>query len=69
MGSMIVAIVFIAIFIVFMLSVFAPMHSQKKFWVIIRKIRHIMDLTSYYFYLTCAILSCIVALWYFINKI
>lgn len=31
------------------------MHSRKKFWLVIRKIRDIMDFGSYWFYNLCAI--------------
>lgn len=55
MGAIIIAIVFIIIFILFLLSVFGPMHSRKKFWLVIRKIRDIMDFGSYWFYNLCAI--------------
>lgn len=55
MGETILAIIFAIIFILFLLSVFGPMHSQKKFWIAIRKIRSIMDAGSYWFYNLCAI--------------
>lgn len=55
MGAIIAAIVFFTILILFLLSAFGPMHSQKKFWVTIRRIRHVMDVGSYWFYNLCAI--------------
>ena len=47
--------IFAVILILFLLSVFGPMHSQKKFWIVIHKIRSIMDFGSYWFYNLCAI--------------
>ena len=55
MGATITAIVFVIIFILFLLSVFGPMHSQKRFWVVIRRIRNIMDIGSYWFFNLCGI--------------
>ncbi len=57
MGAKIVAGILIIVFIFFLLSVFGPMHSQKKFWVVIRKIRKGMDFGSYWFYNICAIVT------------
>lgn len=48
MGTKIVVTLFIIICILFLLSVFAPMHSEKKFWVVIHRIRDVMDLISYW---------------------
>lgn len=45
----------ILIYTLFMLSVVAPMHSEKRFWKVIRKIRAGMDFASYWFYNLCAI--------------
>lgn len=56
MVSRIAAIVLIIILILFFLSVFGPMHSQKKFWITIQKIRSIMDTGSYWIFNFCAIL-------------
>lgn len=59
MVSKIAASAFIIIFILFLLSVFVsvfgPMNSRKKFWIVIRKIRYVMDICSYWFYNLCAI--------------
>lgn len=55
MGTKIFIAVAIIIFALFFLSVFAPMHSQKKFWTAIYKIRNIMDFFSYWFFNLCAI--------------
>lgn len=57
MGGKILAAVIVTVFVLFFLSVFAPMHSEKKFWVTIRKIRSGMDLSVYWFFNLCAILS------------
>lgn len=55
MGTKIAVTVIIIIYILFFLSVFAPMHSKKKFWLTIYKIRNIMDIISYWFFNLCAI--------------
>lgn len=45
----------IIVYILFLLSVFGPLHSEKKFWIVIQKIRGIMDVGSYWFYNLCVI--------------
>lgn len=45
----------IIVYILFLLSVFGPLHSEKKFWIVIQKIRGIMDVGSYWFYNICVI--------------
>lgn len=55
MVTIIIVTLFIIIFILFLLSALGPMHSQKKFWIVIRKIRSVMDFGSYWFYNLCAI--------------
>lgn len=55
MGFKIFCAVMIIILILFFLSVFGPGNSQKKFWVVIRKIREAMDITSYWFFNICGI--------------
>lgn len=49
-----IAAVFI-IYVLFLLSVIAPVRSQKRFWKAIYKIRAVMDLTSYWFFNLCGI--------------
>lgn len=63
MGAIIVAVILVIIFILFLLSVFGPMHSQKKFWIVIRKIRGIMDISSYWFFNLCGIATIIYIVW------
>ena len=55
MGAKITAFIFSVILVLFLLSVFGPMHSKKKFWITIYKIRSIMDFVSYWFFNLCAI--------------
>ena len=50
-------VVFGVILVLFFLSVFAPMQSQRKFWIVIHKIRAVMDLAAYWFFNVCAVLS------------
>lgn len=54
-GAAITAAIFIIVFIFFLLSVFGPMHSQKKFWIVVRRIRGVMDFGCYWFYNLCGI--------------
>lgn len=55
--------VFIIILVLFFLSVFAPMQSERKFWLGIHKIRKGMDWCSYWFINLCAIVSVLYLLW------
>lgn len=55
MAAKVIAAVFLVVFTIFLLSVFGPMHSQKKFWLAIRRLRDIMDFGSYWFYNLCGI--------------
>lgn len=57
MGIKIAAIVFGIIFLLFLLSVFAPMQSKRKFWIMIHKFRAGMDFAVYWFFNVCAILA------------
>lgn len=53
MGTKIAVIIFIIILVLFFLSIFAPLKSEKKFWIIIHKIRAVMDMISYWFINIC----------------
>ena len=57
MGEKIAAAVFGLVFILFLLSVFAPMQSQRKFWRMIHKFRAGLDFVVYWFFNLCAISS------------
>ena len=57
MGIKIAAVVFGIVFVLFMLSVFAPMQSHKKFWIIIHRFRAVLDQVVYWFFNVCAVLS------------
>lgn len=61
MTAKIAAVVFGSIFILFLLSVIAPMESQGRFWRMIHKFRAGMDLAVYWFFNVCAILSILYA--------
>lgn len=50
MVTKLVIIFLVAVFVLFFLSVISPMNSTKKFWILIRKIRKVMDITSYWFF-------------------
>ena len=50
-------------YILFFLSVMAPMKSERKFWRVIHKIREGMDLTVYCFFYICAILTILYVVW------
>lgn len=63
MGLIILAVVFGIIFILFLLSVFGPMHSHKRFWIAIRKIRGVMDIGSYWFFNMCGIATILYIVW------
>lgn len=55
MATKIFIIVCFIILILFFMSVFGPMHSEKKFWKAIYKIREGMDFASYWFFNICGI--------------
>lgn len=58
------AIVVILVFLVFfLLSVFAPMQSPRRFWRVIHKIRAGMDFFAYWFINICALLIIATSLW------
>lgn len=64
-----IAAMLIIIYILFILSVIAPMHSRKKFWVAIYKIRAVMDFVSYWFFNLCAIAAVLCILWLAISRL
>lgn len=63
MALKIVAVLFGIIFILFLLSVIAPMQSQRKFWLMIHKFRAGLDCVVYWFFNVCAVLSILYAIW------
>lgn len=67
MISKIAAGILITVFILFFLSVIAPMHSEKKFWVLIRRIRKFMDIGSFWFYILSAAVT-VLFIAYFVVK-
>lgn len=69
MGTKVFVTVLVIIHILFFLSVFAPMHSQKKFWVVIHKIRAGMDVISYWFFNLCGIATILFILWMIVKGI
>lgn len=50
MISRIIVTIFAVLFIVFLLSVFGPKKSARKFWLIIFKARRMMDRCCYLFF-------------------
>lgn len=59
-----IALALILLFLaLFLLSAFAPMRSQNKFWVAIHKIRAGMDFFSYWFINVCIIIVVICGIW------
>lgn len=69
MGTKIFIGVAVIIYSLFLLSVFAPVRSEKKFWRIIYKIRAVMDWISYWFFNLCAISAAICVIWLAITHI
>lgn len=65
MGTKIFIALMVILFTLFFLSVFGPMHSKKKFWKAIYKIRNGMDLASYWFFNVCGIAT-IAVIFYFV---
>lgn len=63
MADKVVAVALVIIFVLFFLSVIAPMKSQNKFWRLIHKIRDGMDFVSYWFFNICAILTIVYVIW------
>lgn len=63
MAGKIAIVIFGIILILFFLSVIAPMKSESKFWHVIHKIRAGMDLTVYWFFNICAILTILCVIW------
>lgn len=52
--------------IILLLSAFSPMHTEKPFWLAVKRIKERMDLISYYFLTACLILSAAAAVVYFV---
>lgn len=69
MGTKIAIIIAIIVYTLFLISVFAPVNSQKKFWVIIYKIRAVMDVISYWFYNLCGIATVFYIVFIAINSL
>lgn len=67
MADKIVAVVLGIIYILFFLSVIAPMKSKRKFWRAIHKIRVGMDFVVYWFFNICAILTILYVVWMVIH--
>lgn len=63
MVDKVVAAVLVIIYILFFLSVIAPTKGERKFWRVIHKIREEMDLTVYWFFNICAILTILYVVW------
>lgn len=59
MGTKIFIAAGLIVYILFFLSVFGPMHSEKKFWGVVYKIRSGMDFVSYWFFNLCGIATII----------
>lgn len=53
--------------IILLLSAFSPVHTEKPFWLTVKKIKERMDLVSYYFLTACLILSVVAAAIYFVS--
>lgn len=64
MGYVIFAF-FAFVTVVLLLSAFSPTHTEKPFWLAVKKIKERMDLVSYYFLTACLILSAAAAVFYF----
>jgi len=66
----VIACVIAAFIAVFLLSVFAPMHSDKPFWRAVYKVRGAMDAVSYWFMTGCLLFAAasgvIYAVWSFL---
>lgn len=54
--------------VILLLSAFSPVHTDKPFWLAVKKIKAHMDLVSYYFLTACLVLSAVIAVVYFIWK-
>lgn len=67
--SKVAFVIVITVFVLFFLSVFGPMHSKKKFWLVIYKIRKIMDAISYWFYVSWAAAAVVVFAVTYIKKL
>jgi len=52
--------------VILLLSAFSPGHTEKPFWLAVKKIKECMDLVSYYFLTACLILAAVIAVVYFV---
>lgn len=69
MATKIFIVAFLTILILFLLSVFGPMHSEKKFWKAIYKVRAGMDLCSYWFFNLCGIATILYVAYFVLLKL
>ncbi len=69
MATKIFIAIMIIIYTLFFLSVFGPMHSRKKFWRAIYKIRDGMDFISYWIFNICGIGTILVLIHYAFTQI
>lgn len=69
MATKIFITISVIVYILFFLSAFGPMHSRKKFWKAIYKIRIGMDFASYWFFNICGIASLMVAAYLIIGEL
>lgn len=67
MGTKILIAVILVIYALFFLSVFGPLHSEKKFWKTIYKIRSGMDFISYWFFNICGIATILFILYHILR--
>ena len=68
MGLKIFFAVAIVLLTPFLLSVFGPWHSEKKFWKAIYWIRAKMDLAVYWLLTLCLIATVVSAFYYIITR-
>lgn len=54
--------------VILLLSAFSPVHTDKPFWLTVKKIKERMDLVSYYFLTACLILSAAAAVVYIVAE-
>lgn len=64
----VVAAFFVFVTVILLLSAFSPVHTDKPFWLAVKKIKERMDLVSYYFLTACLVMSAAACVVYFVTQ-
>lgn len=64
----IVAAFLVFVTVILLLSAFSPVHTDKPFWLAVKRIKNAMDSVSYVFLTVCLVLSAVVGALYALKQ-